>query len=310
MFSPQHIGLYFDNENIQQARKSSQHEPCQTAWTFLRQHKPLDLMSLAQLNGLRYRFDEDVEAGARAVNLLMQSDLARLANAPDLETIAHIGVLVQCFEMIRDHPAFLDEARVAWLNSLRSRLQLLHAPAPSMNIAAQLWFNLLQMVSAIALEDENRFQQAVDVFRQVVSDEIHPEGYIQKAVEGQAGRSLYHMLLSAQALVLTAEAGTHAGENLWDYHYRGVSVMTPLPYLLYYYYYPEKWRWEPLEKETAQPLYRRHAGLWEMVQRRSPSRDRKLLLDELRPVYDAWGGGLTTLTHAAPVGAKRRSLFG
>jgi hypothetical protein len=119
------------------------------------------------------------------------------------------------------------------------------------------------------------------------------------------------MLLSTQALILTAEAAAHAGTNLWDFQHRSISAMTPTPYLLYYYYYPEKWRWDVgLEGEDVKALYRRHAGFWEMAQHRAPNRDRKILLDELRPIYDTWGGGLTTLTHCNETAPKRRGLFG
>ena len=60
--------------------------------------------------------------------------------------------------------------------------------------------------------------------------------------------------------------------------------------------------------ENAQALYRRHSGLWEMAQHRHWSQDRQMLLNEIRPVYDLWGGGLVSLTHGTV--EPRRKRFG
>jgi hypothetical protein len=54
-------------------------------------------------------------------------------------------------------------------------------------------------------------------------------------------------------------------------------------------------------------LYREHGAFLEMVNRRARPRTIQTLLDELRPCFNATGGGLTTLTHALPA---RRGLFG
>jgi hypothetical protein len=43
-----------------------------------------------------------------------------------------------------------------------------------------------------------------------------------------------------------------------------------------------------------------------MLNRRFSSKLTRPILDDLRPIYDVSGGGLTTLTHALP----KRGLFG
>ncbi len=193
------------------------------------------------------------------------------------------------------------------------------------NYVEALWRNTLRLIGGIVLEDEARFSQAVEGFSEAVRHDLHPDGYVRKAaVDGDPALSLHRMLLAVQALILCAEAASHAGQDLWALSQRGVSVLTPLPYLLYYYYYPEKWRWDvevevegvpeaglaSLDPQAVQGFYRQHAGLWEMAQHHSLSPDRQRLLDELRPIFDLWGGGLVTLSHGAePVRHRRFGLF-
>jgi hypothetical protein len=287
------------------------------AWSLLRQHREMDLLEIIHWNGLRYRFDEDVEAGERAVHLLEHEVIRLPVGGGLIEQAATLMAYAQAFEMLRDHPALRQPQ--LWLEQFREPVRGTSEPANS--YVAALWANTLILVAGIVLEDETLFGQAVDQFQQVIRSDVHPEGYIRKAAaDGESGASLSRMLLAAQALVLCAEAASHAGTDLWDFNLRGVSALTPLPYLLYYYYYPEKWRWDAeieddavpeegasmLDAETVKTLYQRHAGLWEMAQRRKASPDRQKLLEELRPVYDLWGGGLVTLSHGTPPARKKR----
>jgi hypothetical protein len=300
----QHFGLYFTSEQAENARKNTHHEPFASAWTRLSEFHPLDLLTLTQINGLRYRLENDTAAGERAIDLLAQINID---DTPTINAIAGTVTLAQCIELVRDYPRF-DPIT---FDSFAVQVERLNQEQPSAHYE-QAWLNLLNLAAGIVLERPELFQQAIEVFKETIRNEVHPEGYIGKDVQYKDSTSaLYRMLLSTQALILTAEAATHAGENLWAFEHRSVSAMTPTPYLLYYYYYPEKWRWDTgLQSEDVKTIYRSHAGFWEMAQRRTPSRDRKILLDELRPIYDTWGGGLTTLTHGGEIAVKRRGLFG
>jgi hypothetical protein len=224
--------------------------------------------------------------------------------------------------MVRDHPAFTRSAD--WLHRFAGEVDRLGQQGDGLQVD-RLWLNALNIAASVVLEQEAPFMQAVEVFKHTIRHDVHPEGYLRLAAQGPRGESLMRMLLSAQALILTAEIGLHAGEDLWAFNERGVSALTPTPYLLYYYYYPEKWRWDAesesdqipemgrfsLEPEAVQALYRRHAGLWEMAQHHAWSKDRQVLLHELRPVYDLWGGGLVTLTHGTGDAQRKRfGLFG
>jgi hypothetical protein len=288
----------------------------------LRQRRQVDLLPLVQWQGLLYRFDDDADAGVRAVRILQQDDLMPANPANGLELAAAALTQAQCFEMVRDHPEFTRSSE--WMQHFRAIVEDLNRAGADWLYSEQVWLNALNLAAGIVLEDEHLFAQAVDVFKEIIRHDVHPDGYIRKAMQGQKHESLMRMLLTAQALLLTAEMASHAGEDLWAFNERRVSALTPMPYLLYYYYYPEKWRWDAeieddsvpeegesrIEIEAAQALYKRHAGMWEIAQRQSWSKDRQVLLDEIRPVYDLWGGGLVTLTHGtADQKRKRFGLF-
>jgi hypothetical protein len=106
--------------------------------------------------------------------------------------------------------------------------------------------------------------------------------------------------------VLMAEATSHIGIDLWGYSARGVSVVTAASYLLYYYYYPDQWRWDTIAEVEAKYLFEENGAFLEILNRRTRPKDLKLLLDELRPIYNL-PGGQTTLTHGLPA---RKGLFG
>ena len=317
MFQPAHYGLYFSPDQVQQAQNHQDQEPLKTAWARLRQHRAMELIAIVQWNGLRYRFDDDREAGQRAVQILERDGPDLPASGSYIEQAAALMTCAQGFEMLRDHPDFHQQN--AWLEQFAGQVQRLDHG--DLSYVEDLWANSLNLVAAIVLEQEAWFNQAVERFQAVIRSDVHPEGYIrQAALDGPPGGSINRMLLATQALILCAEAASQAGTDLWAFNHRGVSALTPTPYLLYYYYYPEKWRWEAeikgdvipevndsgLDLQAVMTLYQNHAGFWEMAQRRSPLPDRQVLLDELRPVYDLYGGGLVTLTHAVAPGKKRR----
>jgi hypothetical protein len=172
-----------------------------------------------------------------------------------------------------------------------------------------VWMALLNFAAGVVLEDEALLHKGIEVFKRSVTEDIRPQGFIPKAVDGKDGGSLYRQILSASALVLMAEAATHAGVDLWDFAVRGVSVVTGAMYPIYYFYTPERWRWdEGISTEEAQNLFRQYGGYLEMLYRRTRHKDLKPLLQDLRPIYDVRAGGLTTLSHGAV--EMKRGLFG
>lgn len=306
MVVPSHCGLYFTNEHIQQARQAREREPFKTAWAFLLEQEQTEALSAAQWNALRYRFTDDLPAGEQAVRLLLDLDMG-MKTGSNLDSLASAMVLAQMFEMLRDHPAFEAGEQAQWLDAFAALVTDLNNAVPLVTYLESLWLGALNTAAGIVLEREEWFEAGAEVYRQTVRDDIRPEGYLPRAVEGNDGGSLYRQLLAVKALVLMAEMASHAGLDLWNYASRGVSVMTACAYLFFYYYYPEKWRWEAISELDTRLLFREHGGFLEMVNRRARPGDVKLMLDDLRPIYDASGGGLTTLSHGLPV---RRGLFG
>lgn len=310
-FSPQHSGLFFTQEHIQQARNMRDRPPLAQAWDAFEAAAPEDPLEAALHGGFAYRFGDSAAAGARAAAAL-QAILGRFQpQAMDhLEALAVALALAQSFELVRDHPALVAGERAAWLDQFFEQVNALNAVSGSAGYVELLWLGALNLAAGVTLEREDIFQAGVERYQQVIQEDIHPEGYISRAVEGEDGQTFYRQLLCVQALVLGAEAALHAGVDLWAYHQRGVSVMTAATYLMYYYYYPEKWRWDTgLTAEDAHTLIRQHGGIFEMINRYArPEKMIQRLLDDLRPIYDPYGGGYTTLTHS--VIPRRRGLFG
>jgi hypothetical protein len=305
----QHFGLYFTPEHVQNARKNREREPFRTAWAYLgEQDAQPGTLAAIQWNGLRYRFDDDAQAGEQAViDLQTGIGLDVDGSLSDFDALAAVIALAQCFELVRDHPAWSPESRSGWLDRFTGLGDFLNRQPETITLVERVWTGMLNIVVGIVLEDETRLQAGADVYRQVIDHDIRPEGYLPLAVEGGDGGSLWRQMWAVGGLVLTAEAASYVGLDLWSYTSRGISVVTAASYLIYYYYYPDQWRWDTLAEADTKQLFKEQGAFLEMVNHLVRPKDLKLLLDDLRPFYNITGGGLTTLSHAL---SARRGLFG
>ena len=320
-FHPQHIGLYFGQTQIDEANKQRETDAnLQDAWQWLlaspgevvceikplkKQDEPqivykpqLSAMDAAIAAAFRYCFDDDEASGQQAAQALtdtLQDKNTLLATIMDTLAAAHL------FEMMRP---LTDEA---WCQPFAQYTDtLLQANHPT--YVEQVWLMTLGMVAGIVLEDEARVGQATQRFQQIVMEDIHPEGFVRPAVEKVKSDSFRRMTLTVAALSLAAEAATQAGVDLWAYEHREVSVNTAATYLVYYYFYPEKWRWEDagLSEEKTQAIFRQYGAFIEMLTYRTHPRGVELLLEQQRPFFSAAVGGLTTLSHSKTQKRKRR----
>lgn len=292
-----HFGLYFTASQVDQARKDRDLTPLKPAWDYLHQARPDTPLSALILNGLRYRFDDHQAAGEQAVITLVNGLGLDAARAESYFDALATGVtLAQAIELARDYPGAVELPN-RWLGDYTHLCDELNHLRENAGLMEHLWLGLLNLVSGIVLEADDRFEAGAEVYRQTIQNEVRPEGYLPRLVEGQNGGSLYRELLSVAALVLMAEAAAHVGVDLWSYSSRGISVNTACAYLTYYYYYPEQWRWDTLTEQGAKQLYRDYGGFFEMLNRRARPNDLKLMLDDLRPFFNPAIGGLTTLTH-------------
>lgn len=310
MINFQHFGLYFTPDHVQKAVKNRDQEPFQAAWTLLLDTDSHPAAPAAiQLNGLLYRFNDDVEAGQEGVEAL-QSGMGLYEDAAplELEALAMNVILAQCFEFVHDHPAWTHESQTFWLQQYTAQVEgFNHATHNDIPLVERVWLGLVNIAAGIVLEDSARVEAGAAIYRQTIDNDIRPEGYLPLAVEGNDSGSLYRQIFSVGALVLMAEAAAHIGLDLWGYTSRGISVVTAASYLIYYYYYPDQWRWDTISQEEVAELFRSNGAFLEMVNLHTRPKDLKLLLDDLRPLYSLSGGGLTTLSHALP---NRRGLFG
>lgn len=304
-FDP-HCGLTFTPEHIQSARKYRDREPLQSAWAFLESTRPTDPIAALSLAGFRWRFVQDAAAGEQAVIQLVSGLGLDTAGQSYFDSLAAAVALAQSAELLRDHPAFTPDAQSRWRTSYRALLDRLNQPPDQYSLLEYIWLGCVNLCSGIALDAEDRFATGVDTFRRVIDQEVRPEGYLPNIVAGTDGGSLFRELYAVGALVVMAEAASYVGVDLWSYSSRGISVNTAAAYVTYYYYYPDQWRWdEGITEDSARPLYQACASLFEIYDRRARPKELKLLLEELRPCFNPYLGGLTTLTH--PI--VKRGLF-
>lgn len=288
-------GLYFADENLDLARANQHREPIRSALTYLDRASD-DPLAAAQLAGLRYRFFGDVDGAAAALQMPPAADFRQM-----------LGWL-SALDMLRGvptRPSWQDD----WLAALSARLEDTAALGP----LDELWRGALLMAAGIVLERGAYFARGQDVYRQAIHTRIHPEGFLKGIVDAPGAAQSYRRQVSGTcALVLMAEMAGHVGVDLWSMDNRGVTPITATAYLLYYYFYPENWKWEAgLTRAATAALIRRQGAFIEIVHRRQALPAAEHLLAEQRPMFSAEGGGLTTLTHGiVPPPQKRRwSLF-
>lgn len=322
MWQIKHGGLYLGHDQIAVAEQHRAREPFKAAWELLMggvpaSSDPDDLRYLHLLwNSLLAFFMGDSAGAASAIHALHDEPLLIYIppDQPYLLTVSQSLVVAQCFEMLRGHSDWNPEVQTRWLEAFAGLVTELLADANEdgetieRSFIETIWGGLLAVAAGIVLEDEPLFDAGAAIYRRVIDESIRPQGHIPEVVENPDG---FHQLLWAvNGLTLMAEAAAQVGVDLWGYTNRGVSVVTAGLYPLYFYYYAEKWPWgDPLPMEEVQALFRQHSGYLEMLNRHigRPTKAIDLILKEIRPVFDLYDGGLTTLTHAA---APRRGLFG
>ncbi|MBK9123158.1 MAG: hypothetical protein IPM16_08560 [Chloroflexi bacterium] len=309
-----HFGLTFSPTEAAQARERQSTPELAEAWSafesLLGQTAP-DPLRQAVVDAVSWRLTGDAAAAARAAAVLA-GDAIR-TNDSDLPLIdgcrRAIG-FAQAFECVRDHQSMSDLARASIIDYWHERVSALNDRLVQPAIHERAWLAAVNLAAGVVLDREPVFTTGADSLQRIV-DSIQPHGYIGAIVEPRDEGTLTRTVSAVHGLVLAAEIAAQAGVDLWAYERRGVSVMTAALYPLYYFYYPEKWPWfDGLQPDLVKAQFREHAAFLEMVNRKNGGTVRavKLILDEVRPVYDAWGGGPVSLTHAV-VPVARRGLF-
>lgn len=330
-FQAEHIGLYFGQSQIKNVQEQyKNYQELMIAWQWLQadsdeivaEIKPqnqyeknrqivkpqLDDLGRAIEASFRYRFLGDKTAAEQAVSTL-QANIGLSEQNTLLETIQSTLSAAHCFEMIRE--TFNNSEQ--WLDEFASFTDKLMKPNDDTSSLEQLWLITLKIVSGVVLEDEHRFREGITAYQQAINEHIHPEGYVKPIVkdEEDAVKAYREMTLACSALVLATEAASQAGHDLWSYKSRDVSINTAATYLVYYYFYPDKWRWgEGLTENDTQVIFREYGAWMDIICQHVIPRGVELLLSQQRPFFNPYMGGLTTLSHFKTKTRKRWGLFG
>jgi hypothetical protein len=202
----------------------------------------------------------------------------------------------------------------SWFETLSKRLTIIDETRDELSLLDGLWAGALDIGAGIVLDDDALFNRGADIYRLMIEQHIHPEGYLKGIVDADNATDTYQQQVSGtSALVLMAEMADQVGIDLWSVNNRGITPVTATTYLLYYYYYPEKWKWDDnLTVEITETLMKTEGAFIEIVNRRNPLRGADIFLEDLRPLFGMVSGGLTTLTHGIPLPQKKKrwGLFG
>jgi len=295
------MGLFHTEADLRLARDNREREPIRSALARL-ETPAADPLAGAQLSALRGQLFEAPEAGYRAATALNEADLRFTG---DLESIKRALGWLSAAAMLRDHPAW----EASWRADIAVMLEALDAAGvEAEDKLREFWLGALTMAAGILLESAEEIERGAAVYRRAVDQQIHPEGFFRGIADIADGEQLYEAQVSATgALVLLAEMAGRVGLDLWTYDSRAVSIFTAATYTHFYYFFPEKWRWEAdLSRERTAAIMRREGAFMELVNRRGPPQGIEQFLAEQRPLFCAWGGGLTTLTHGLLPPKKRR----
>ena len=297
-FRPNHFGLYFDKAQLEHAQKNRTGKPLKLAWENLSQYQPVDELETLFLQGLNYRLGKNPDIEQLAMPIVTPSD-------NEYQNLMNSLAIAQVYELLREHPSFTDHE--PWQTFFSEHIQEAVDDSDSLN---QVWYSASCLGIGVVLEDESLFETGVNIIQDIVSTDIHPDGYIRSVVESENEQTFFHQVLYTKALALAAEIAFHAGNNLWQYEVRGVSITTAIAYLIYYYFYPEKWRWggtTEITLDETESIFKEHGAFMEIVYYRTRPRGIEEILKVQRPMVDFYGGGFITLTHG---NIPRRGLFG
>ncbi len=293
-------GLFHSEADLALARDNREREPIRGALARLERPEADPLAEAYQL-ALRSQLFDDFEAGYRAAAALNQLDLKSADEIGDIKrALAWLSVAA----MLRGHGAW----EASWRDVIADGLDRFSETDERLR---GLWLGAVTMAAGILLDNDEAIQRGAAVYRRTVDQQIHPEGFLKGIADMDDAPGRYEAQVSGScALVLLAEMAALIGLDLWSYDSRAVSVFTAVTYTHFYYFFPEKWRWEAdLTRERTKAIMGREGAFMELVNRRGPPAGIEEFLAEQRPLFCPYGGGLTTLTHGLAPAKKRRWRF-
>ncbi len=297
-------GLTFTSAHLKLAQENRSSPLIQEALRLL-DARGRERLEAAYLAALRAQWHHDDEGSARlAGRLLDEADLG----AGPLDNIAGCQTLLgwlSVLSMLPQRPAG-DRLRAAGEQAIEAA-----KANPAAKPLDRIWGGALQLAQGIVFDSDALRRAGAAAYRHAIDQHIHPEGYLKGIVDVDGAARAYEAQVSGVcALAFMAEMAEPVGLGLWTYENRAVSLRTAATYALFYYFYPEKWRWEEgLSSGRTTAAVRQEGAFLELAQRRQAMRGIEALFEEQRPLFCVYGGGLTTLTHAIPPPQKRRWRF-
>lgn len=311
-FQPHHFGLFLGQADLDEAQTKRGDEILARAWAWLDAPAGAQLgtrpaptpedpeaqapilkpaltgIAEVQAHALRYKLSDDAETAKHTLMLLYSEPFS--LSRPFLECAMDMVARLACAEMLRSADANAPRHADRVLHELLQALP--HTPLE------QIWLDVLKMAASITQEHAEHFSESVQAYKGHIAT-IHPEGYLRTLVTGGDAETLKRQLLGTLGLTLMAEMAHQVGKDLWGYEVRGISIATAASYCVYYYFFPEQWKWHAgLEVAQVQALYQEYGAFLEIAQRRTKllGKATEKLLEDQRPYYSILGG-LTTLTH-------------
>jgi hypothetical protein len=297
----QQKGLFHSVADLQLARDNLEREPIRGALAGLDMAQA-DPLAQAHAWALRSQLYDDAEPLYRAADALNSADAA--GDGDELESIKRSLAWLSVVAMLRGHPAWASSWRDA-ISPMLSRYEL------SAGGLRELWLGALSLAAGILLESADEIERGAAIYRRAIGQGIHPEGYLKGIADVADAPARYEAQVSGCcALAIMAEMAAPVGLDLWSFESRAVGIFTAVTYTHFYYFFPEKWRWEEgLTLARTQAIMRREGAFMELVNRRNPPQGIEQFLAEQRPLFCAWGGGFTTLTHGLSQPKKKRWGF-
>lgn len=302
----EHGGLYTPPHTFERIQTEQQPEAVASALKLLTSTYPKAKMAQLLWDAYRFLILEDQEAYTHGMDLLNRGLF--VSDPAGHQGIAETVALIHVFELWRPH---LSEIQIQqWYDQLNPLVEqgLMDNP----DLLSPYWQSTLALAAAVAFENEDLLQEGRERYARLIEQDLHAEGFSKSLMqdENDTLNTLYKQLRANEALVLAAEIASHAGVDLWSVNNRGVSIMTMSSYMIYYYFYPEKWHWESIYTwDDSKALFKQHGAFMEMVNAQSSLKGIDDLLADQRPFFSAHGGGLTTLTHGKGPAKKKRSWF-
>ncbi len=293
------LGLFHRESHLRLVRANLESEPIASALALLEAPQS-DALAAAYMSALRGQLFAEREPGDYAAAALNEAEFTLGEGAALADLKRALGWL-SVAAMLRGHPA----CNPAWRDVIAAEVGRFDETEDPLR---ELWLGALTLAAGILLESDDRIERGAAVYRRAVAERIHPEGYLKGIADVADGERLYEAQVSGLcALVLMAEMAGQAGLELYAYESRAVSVVTAATYTHFYYFFPEKWRWEAgLSPERTRDVMAREGAFMELVNRRSPPQGIEQFLAERRPLFCVHGGGLTSLTHGLSPPKQRR----